>query len=151
MNGQRLTAVEDRLLAKVETSQWSACWLWRGGTDRLGYGSVYADGRTRSAHRVAYELAFGSIPAGLVLDHLCRVPRCVNPLHLEPVTVRENLLRGVSPTILAHVTKRCIKEGHDLRLTAERGASRNGCAECRRQRERMPRDGRDGRPVGDPS
>ncbi len=46
------------------------------------------------AHRVAYQLMIGQIGQGLVLDHLCKNRRCCNPEHLEPVTIRENTLRG---------------------------------------------------------
>src|SRR3546814_19356891 len=53
-----------------------------------------SDLRTRQAHRISYELCVGPIPEGMELDHLCRVRRCVNPAHMEPVTHRENVLRG---------------------------------------------------------
>jgi hypothetical protein len=75
----------------------SGCWLWVGSADKLGYGRLIVGGRGgRSwlAHRYVYTLHRGSIPDGLVLDHLCRTPCCVNPWHLEPVTIAENLLRG---------------------------------------------------------
>lgn len=76
------------------------CWLWLGSLNTGGYGllSVSREGsKTRlQAHRIAYEQKNGDIPLGLVIDHLCRNRRCVNPNHLEPVTTRENLERGDS-------------------------------------------------------
>ena len=70
------------------------CLIWDGCTDPDGYGRIVVCGQPKRAHRVAYELMYGPIPAGLTLDHLCRVTRCVNPLHLEAVTNRVNVLRG---------------------------------------------------------
>jgi hypothetical protein len=74
------------------------CWEWTASATEQGYGMVgiTKGGRKTSigAHRAAYELLIGPIPAGLFLDHLCRNPRCCNPAHLEPVTVDENNLRG---------------------------------------------------------
>lgn len=67
------------------------CWLWTGPQTWNGY-PKWGDGS--GAHRRIYELLVGPIPVGLDLDHLCRVRHCVNPEHLEPVTRRENLLRG---------------------------------------------------------
>jgi hypothetical protein len=52
------------------------------------------NGRAVRAHRYAYEQLVGPIPEGLVLDHLCRNRLCINPLHLEPVTIGENIRRG---------------------------------------------------------
>jgi hypothetical protein len=66
------------------------CWPWVGPVNNMGYG--YTGGEY--AHRHAYELACGPIPAGFVLDHLCRNPLCVNPAHLEVVTQAENIRRG---------------------------------------------------------
>lgn len=70
-----------------------SCWLWTGHT-RLGYGLFWNGSKMVSAHRYAYEMLVGEIPAGLGLDHLCRVTECVNPAHLEPVTQLENVRRG---------------------------------------------------------
>ena len=72
-----------------------ACWLWLAGSSTDGYGRTRVGFRTDYAHRAAYVLLVGAIPAGLHLDHLCRVPRCVNPAHLEPVTPAENIRRGL--------------------------------------------------------
>jgi hypothetical protein len=70
------------------------CWLWTGGLNRKRYGMFWLAGTHTPAHRYAYELLIGPIPEGLQIDHLCRNPPCVNPHHLEPVTPRENTLRG---------------------------------------------------------
>lgn len=70
------------------------CWLWTGALNNKGYGQWGQNGRTRSAHRVAYEFFVGPIPEGLTIDHLCRVRRCVRPDHLEPVTSAENTRRA---------------------------------------------------------
>lgn len=82
----------ERWLDRVDKSE--TCWLWTGrrnangyGTFDLGYGSVLA-------HRFGYEAFVGPIPDSLPLDHLCRVHHCVRPAHLEPVSHRENNLRG---------------------------------------------------------
>lgn len=71
------------------------CWVWLRARIAAGYGAVWADGKVRRAHIVYYERHVGPVPAGLELDHLCRVRACVNPNHLEPVTGRENTRRGV--------------------------------------------------------
>lgn len=71
------------------------CWIWTAAKVPAGYGFMRWDGRNQPAHRIAYQLLVGPIPTGHVLDHLCRVRVCVNPDHLEPVTHRVNLLRGV--------------------------------------------------------
>ncbi len=84
----------ERFWAKVDRS--GECWLWTGNVYRDGYGQFYVERRQVRAHRWAYESEVGPIPEGLVLDHLCRVRLCVRPSHLEPVTNRENLLRGIA-------------------------------------------------------
>lgn len=70
------------------------CWLWTGSLTWDGYGLFRENNRRTGAHRFAYEYHVGPIPAGLQLDHLCRVRNCVNPDHLEPVTASENTRRA---------------------------------------------------------
>lgn len=79
------------------------CWLWTRSLNRNGYGRFALTGGRRwvVAHRYAYEALVGPIPAGLLLDHRCRVRHCCNPYHTEPVTVRKNTLRGEGPTARA--------------------------------------------------
>lgn len=83
----------ERFWKKVDKT--ASCWLWTASLAK-GYGQFHMNGALRMAHRVAYEALIGPIAVGLDLDHLCRVPRCVNPDHLEPVTHRENVLRSES-------------------------------------------------------
>lgn len=79
----------------------SGCVFWLGPLSWNGYGKIKigykSEGtrRTAWAHRVAYEYFIGPIPAGMDLDHKCRVRCCVNPNHLEPVTRKENTRRGM--------------------------------------------------------
>jgi hypothetical protein len=73
-----------------------SCWLWKGSLDGKGYGQFSIDNLNFVAHRVSFVLAGRTVPVGLELDHLCRVRRCVNPAHLEPVTHRENVRRGLA-------------------------------------------------------
>jgi hypothetical protein len=83
-----------RFTAKVEVEA-GGCWRWLPGPAcDFGYGNFWLNGTTISSHRASYLLHKGPIPDGLVLDHLCSNPICVNPAHLEPVTQRVNLLRG---------------------------------------------------------
>lgn len=89
---EKLT-VEQRFWAKVEPTGF--CWNWAAPPNSTGYGQFAPiRGRKVLAHRFAYEALIGPIADGLYLDHLCRNRLCVNPDHLEPVTNRENLLRG---------------------------------------------------------
>jgi hypothetical protein len=81
-----------RFWNKVQVTE--SCWLWTGGKSHNGYGLFHWSRRQVRAHRFAYEMFVGPIPEGLTIDHLCRVPACVLPLHMEAVTIRENILRG---------------------------------------------------------
>ena len=113
------------------------CWLWQGSQDGYGYGQFWAQGHKISAHRFAYELLVDSISKGLTLDHLCRVRHCVNPGHLEPVTNRENVLRGEGRTAVNARVIHCPK-GHpyDLFNTYIMPNGNRHCRECSRRRWR---------------
>lgn len=83
---------EIRFWNKVEKTE--TCWIWKASDQGNGYGQFWTGKRVMVAHKFLYELMKGPVPIGLVLDHLCRNRRCVNPDHLEIVTFKENLLRG---------------------------------------------------------
>lgn len=85
----------ERFMAKVDKqSGRDACWLWTGGFFADGGYGQFRYGKETRAHRVAYVIFVGPIPAGLVIDHLCGVKACVRPSHLEAVTQGENVRRA---------------------------------------------------------
>ena len=90
------TAGLARFWAKVDRRGPGDCWGWRAAINSHGYGVFSLGGVVQYAHRLAYQCLVGPIPDGLTIDHLCRVRSCVNPGHLEPVTHRENTLRGAT-------------------------------------------------------
>jgi hypothetical protein len=105
-------SLPERFWSKVEKIPFHECWEWSGPTYN-GYGMFVVQNKNKRAHRVAYELCVGPIPPGLVLDHLCRNPSCVRPDHLEAVTDRGNILRGVGATARNAVKTHCV-HGHPL-------------------------------------
>lgn len=117
--------MSDRFWRHVEKTQ--TCWLWTGWLTDGGYGRWRATRAAKSlpAHRVAYEIAHGPVPAGLVIDHLCRVRRCVNPAHLEAVTFAENVRRGISFSAI-NGRRRACPQGHEY----DRRNGRRRCLAC---------------------
>lgn len=122
------------------------CWVWTACRYRNGYAKLRLGRRGTPmalSHRLSYEHFVGSIPPGVVLDHLCRVRSCVNPVHLEPVTQRENCLRGVAGATAAarqHAKTHC-PHGHpyDAANTYLWRGIRN-CRACRVARKRARRE-----------
>ena len=127
--------VVTRFLGRVRISD-SGCWIWQGRPKSTGYGVMGVGGRSVGAHRLSFELFVGPIPTGLHLDHLCRVPACVNPVHLQAVTVRENVLRGVGPTAVNAQRTHCVN-GHpfteaNTRIHRRPSNTARVCRECMR-------------------
>ncbi|WP_227412199.1 HNH endonuclease signature motif containing protein [Cryobacterium sp. BB736] len=137
----------DRFLEKVTPGD-NGCIEWTGGLNGVGYGQFYL-GRKLSpntgkgyAHRWAYEHYVGPIPEGMHLDHLCRNRKCVNPEHLEPVTLRENLLRGIGPSAV-HAKKTHCPAGHEYagdNLYNHPTKIMRVCRTCGRARAQAARD-----------
>ncbi len=110
------------------------CILWTTSLDSDGYGRMTWHGeRFVKAHRVAWMEQVGPIPEGMVIDHLCRTPCCVYVGHLEPVTERENLLRGNGIMAQRARQTECVN-GHpfDAENTYLRPTGGRACRECRR-------------------
>jgi hypothetical protein len=131
-------SIRRRILASIRKDE-SGCWRWQKGKTANGYGRLTVDGRPRRAHRAAYEEFVGPIPDGLQLDHLCRVRDCVNPAHLEPVTSRENTLRGDTGPARNAAKTEC-SNGHPFdvaNISWDRGKRR--CRTCARIRMRGQR------------
>ena len=111
------------------------CHDWKGRITPQGYGELSANkqngGGNLRAHRVVWEALNGSIPEGMVLDHLCRNRSCVNPMHLESVTVKENNLRGEGVGAKNMKKTQC-KSGHpfDESNTGWLGNGKRYCREC---------------------
>jgi hypothetical protein len=127
--------IVDRIDANSMPVPWTGCWLWLRTLDRDGYGSIQVNKRHMRAHRVSYETHRGPIPDGLQIDHLCRVRCCVNPDHLEPVTCRENLMRGDTAAARYAAATVC-KHGHpfDQANTLYTREGRRVCHACRNAR-----------------
>lgn len=95
-NGPCTIPILERIEANIEYDTNGGCWLWGGTLDAYGYGLINYQNTKHRAHRLTYSLLRRPFPKELDVDHLCRVPACVNPDHLEPVTHAENVRRGLA-------------------------------------------------------
>ncbi len=120
----------ERVLSNIEVDE-DGCWIWQKQSKRVRYAQMcIGDGVPRYVHRLLYETVVAPIPDGLDLDHLCRKTWCVNPGHMEPVTHRENCLRGQSPWALNARRTRCLKCGAELTRAGKQ--KRRECEPCGR-------------------
>lgn len=112
------------------------CWEWKGALNK-GYGVLSVKNKLKQAHRISYEAFVGEIPNGLVLDHLCKNTRCVNPEHLEPVTQALNVARGDSGRYWSKKTH--CPQGHEYsnENTYVSKMGRRSCRNCHNQRRTL--------------
>lgn len=112
-------SVEQRFYERYIPEPNSGCWIWTAGVTckqtQHSYGTFTIDHLDKKilAHRLSYFLNIGPIPEGTEIDHKCRVTLCVNPKHLEAVTHKENVLRGIGKAAFNARMTDC-KNGHAL-------------------------------------
>jgi hypothetical protein len=130
-----LTSKELTRIFRNVRKEKNGCWIWTGGKDVAGYGLMTLRGNRVSVHRLLHEAMVGHIPDGFVVDHLCRVPACCNPEHLEAVTQKVNVGRAKMPSGHNHHfgrRKHCVHghpfSGKNLRLAKR---PRGICRMCR--------------------
>lgn len=110
---------------KFNESNW--CWEWKNAKI---YGYFRLNGKKTVCHKISYQLFIGPIPQGLELDHLCRNMKCCNPEHLEAVTHKENVLRGIGPTAINAQKTHC-DNGHEYTPENTFIRPKSGNRDCR--------------------
>lgn len=127
----------DRLLSRRNITE-RGCWEYTGSLINAGYGMTY-DATKKKYVKVCiyfYEHTVGPVPIGKILDHVCMNRACFNPAHLEPVTFRENVLRGTGPTAI-NARKTSCHNGHPYvegSFKYELGDVGRRCLICQRER-----------------
>lgn len=101
------------LSSYLDIDEDTGCWNWTGALTTAGYGTYKWNGKQTSAHRIIYKLIHKNVPYDFPLDHLCRNRACSNPKHLEPVSIRTNILRGVG-VAAKNARKTHCKNGHEF-------------------------------------
>lgn len=99
------------IIEKSVITEPSLCWLWSGSKNNKGYGRAYSFDNKKNmlSHRISYEAFIGKIPKDMTVDHLCLLVSCVNPFHMELVSVSENTKRAME---IRFGKDTCIR-GHD--------------------------------------
>lgn len=131
----------ERLAQHVSPEPNTGCHLWTGALSSLGYGQLKVDGKTCSAHRVAWFLAHGPIPVGVEPDHRCRNRGCVNTAHMELVTHAVNMHRGNARAGINKRKTHCLRghplSGDNVRVEIQsNGLERRQCKRCAYLRQR---------------
>lgn len=129
-------------------SELGSCWIWTAAQDGRGYGAFHFGDRNSviKAYRYSYQTQVGRIPTNMQLDHKCRVTLCVNPDHLELVTQKENIQRGV----MDRRKGMCVKGLHEMlgkNVYVNPKTGKTRCVACRDEyRHRYYAEKRDNRP-----
>ena len=132
---------ETRFWNQVDKTNEYGCWTWTGYVDPKGYARILVHGHNQYIHRFSYVLHKGPIPDGFTIDHLCRTRHCINPAHLEAVTIKVNNNRGFGAwaTRVRATTRTHCQRGHaftqENSMILPDGIRR--CRTCHRKRGRQ--------------
>ena len=133
-----MTPVIERFLSKINVVE-SGCWEWTDSLTTKGYGQIRIKDKKQHVHRFIYEYYYGELNSTLVINHLCRNRKCCNPLHLEQVTNKENILKGEG-ICAVNARKTYCKRNHPLTpQNTYNYPNRRHCITCTQERNRITR------------
>lgn len=111
------SALEKRFWKHVHKTK--TCWLWTASLKPSGHGQIRIKNKTCYAHRLSMQI-HGLLVPGLVVDHVCRVPNCVNPAHLRMVTQRINAIENSDSAAALNARRKRCPLGHPLIVYGKR-------------------------------
>lgn len=131
---ERRNETTTRFLSFIQVNEMSNCCVWLGERNSKGYGKFWYR-KNWLAHRFAYQWWKGPIIEGKQIDHTCRNPSCVNLLHLQLVTPKENAYYSSAPPVINAQKLYCIRGhplmAHNLRWVIEKSGKRHRqCRSC---------------------
>lgn len=146
---RQVESLHRRMWPKIDFT--GDCWEWTRAVDKGGYGVfgyLHTANTTRNGrvHRIVWNILVGSIPFGLVMDHLCRNHACCNPDHFEPVTDAVNLSRSLATYQAIKRQAKACKRGHAFTevntyiKTQKSGLKTRSCRRCHSIAERTRQD-----------
>lgn len=125
--------ITERISRKLTVDPITGCWIHSVSPGNDGYARIHLKDGCAPIHRIVFQSCNGPIPDGMEIDHLCRNRACVRPDHLQLVTHRENVRRGVSRIAKQMARSRCLR-GHEFSKVTSRGRV---CMECARLRHHL--------------
>lgn len=142
----KVAAENPRALARVlkHVRYEDDCWIWTGATNPSGYAVGTSNSQLVYIHRLTHWIVRGPVESGFVLDHLCRNPSCVNPMHTEAVSTAENTRRGATAQKTHCPSGHPYDEANTRRWTDKFGYTRRYCITCMNARNAAARAARIG-------
>lgn len=131
LNGFDLQRIRDYMENYIQYEPNTGCSLWIGDNVKGGYGRICINRKKLLAHRVMYYLYKGDIPKSMTIDHVCNNPFCVNPIHLQAISMKDNTMRGSSFSKINSLKTHCPQHHeYDEKNTFKYKDGRRGCRAC---------------------